>query len=177
MNGYLRMPLSKLLPLLLIAFIYWSLTAPNSRADLGFHPRLISHSPVAIGDHNIYAVADDAKTIVRRELRSADAWSPVPIVQPFRRVSGIAYSDGSLYIVDQELAAIPATELTGTHLKLSDLRAQNKMLSVISLQEVHAHAEQATTMASVPVDETKLSPSQIVWPQSSFPGWVQGFRQ
>ena len=86
-----------------------SLVGVTQRQELaaGISLRLDPRSPLAIGGDNIYAVADNGKTIVSRPLdRNKGSWVPLLGGGAFQRVSGLAYFDESLYVVDQETSAL-----------------------------------------------------------------------
>src|SRR5277367_2420325 len=82
------------------------------------HIRLAGRSPLATDGKTIYAVQDDGRTIVSRSLDlQKDEWSALLPENVFRRVSGLAYSNGNLYVVDQgssTLYRISLQELTPT---------------------------------------------------------------
>jgi hypothetical protein len=67
-------------------------------------------SPIAVEDEYVYAVSDDRKHVIRKEITGGQ-WEKYDVDASFGEITGLAAHAGILYVVDQTAAAVSKIQL------------------------------------------------------------------
>lgn len=96
---------------LLSVAVVWVVVGRPLEAQSSFDViRLAADSPLATDGRFIYAVADDSRTVLMRPL-SGVIWEVLAVDEAFRKIGGLAYGEGALYVSDRERRVVVVIDL------------------------------------------------------------------